>query len=88
MRKNYKAPVFHLVNSSVSECVTMLKVIDSLIECGIDFCVVLRSREQEDAIEIDPYGNFTRKELSVILGEVVEMYKSDFSINRIYVNEV
>ena len=80
--RSYMPPVFHTEKASKTQLKTLQVVFDTLLNSGIDFCVV-QSTESADTLEIRTFGDFSLNEKGEILTEVVEMYMDDLSLNHI-----
>lgn len=81
--RTYTPPIFHTEKASKAQKRVMEVVFDTLRKSGIDFCIVQRDTENKDELVINSFGDFTLKEKSEILTEVVEMCIQDKAINHV-----
>jgi hypothetical protein len=81
--RGYIPPVWHLEKADSGQIAVMKKVLQTLLESGIDFCVVYPAKRSEDELNIISYGSFSLDEKAEILQEVVELYADKPEIKHI-----
>ncbi len=80
--RTYIPPVFHLQNADDTQIEFMQNIFETLQNCAVDYCVVVRADDEDDALVVMSYGDFSLDEKGEILKEIVNMYK-DKGINHI-----